>query len=63
LHAAVDISAGTQLTEQKVSIKRPADGLSPMYYDTVLGSETVEDIQEDNPIDAGSVNIDIKRNK
>ncbi|MFD1514258.1 N-acetylneuraminate synthase [Halomarina rubra] len=38
LHASTDVAAGDQFTPENVSVTRPADGLSPTAYDTVLGS-------------------------
>jgi N-acetylneuraminate synthase/N,N'-diacetyllegionaminate synthase len=52
LHAAVDIPAGTLLKQQHIDIIRPADGLSPKEYSSVLGKETKRNIQRGEPISA-----------
>ena len=38
LHAATDVAPGERFTADNVSVTRPADGLSPTVYDSVLGS-------------------------
>jgi N-acetylneuraminate synthase/N,N'-diacetyllegionaminate synthase len=52
LHAAVDIPAGTQLEEQHITVVRPATGLSPSNFSTVLGAQTVKELQAGEPIDS-----------
>jgi N-acetylneuraminate synthase (EC 2.5.1.56) len=40
LHASVDIPAGTRLKKEHLDILRPADGISPALYESLLGTET-----------------------
>jgi N-acetylneuraminate synthase/N,N'-diacetyllegionaminate synthase len=58
LHAAVDIPVETQLEEKHVIIVRPATGLSPANYRTVLGAQTVKEIPAGEPIDSESIDMD-----
>jgi N-acetylneuraminate synthase len=55
LVAARPISEGTVLTEDDVAIKRQGDGLSPMRYWEVLGTEARRDFAPDAPIAPQSV--------
>ncbi len=50
LHASVDIPAGTRLTEEHIDILRPADGISPVFYNDLLGTKTVAAIQQGEPL-------------
>lgn len=50
LHAATDISRDTTIKEEHIEIIRPADGLSPRQYDTIIGMKTSCDIDKDEPI-------------
>ena len=47
LVAANAIPAGTKITSEALTWKRPAHGISPSEIDQVLGRTTVCDIQED----------------
>lgn len=42
-----DVKAGTLLTEDDLTYKRPAFGLSPLYWDQVIGCKAVSDLKED----------------
>jgi len=55
LHAAVDIPAGTRLREEHIEILRPATGLSPYEYETVLDAEVTADIECGDPLTTGDV--------
>jgi len=57
LHAAVDVPAGTVLGEGDVQILRPADGLSPRYYHSVIGAETTRDLTAGEPIGEDDVSV------
>lgn len=46
-----DIHAGELLTEDNISVKRPAVGLSPMEWDRVIGTRAVRDFKADDPIE------------
>jgi N-acetylneuraminate synthase len=48
VHAVTDITAGEELTTEKVKILRPGDqdaGLHPKFYDEILGTTAARDIQ------------------
>jgi len=48
--AACDIKAGDIFTEKNLIAKRPAHGISPSYWDDVIGMKAVIDISEDDVI-------------
>ncbi|HEY1039288.1 MAG TPA: N-acetylneuraminate synthase [Bacteroidia bacterium] len=48
LVAKTDIKAGTVLTEEHFGFKRPANGLSPNYLDTLIGKKTSKDMMQDD---------------
>lgn len=50
LVAAVDIPAGTMLTEAHVTMKRPGDGMPPRLLGQVLGSTARVDISRDTQL-------------
>ncbi len=49
--AASHITKGETLTEQNITTKRPATGLSPMLWDVVIGSVAVCDYEPDDCIE------------
>ena len=50
LYAAKNISEGTTITRDMLTIKGPGGGLLPKYLDIVVGREAKIDIEEDYPI-------------
>lgn len=58
VHAATDLPEGTTLTKANTTVIRPADGLSPSVYDSILGSEITEDLSEGDPILMSMVNLE-----
>ena len=48
--AARDIKRGELLTEDNITVKRPGSGLSPMLWDTVVGTRAIEDFPYDSLI-------------
>ncbi len=48
--AACDIKAGDRFTEANLTTKRPATGLSPMLWDTVIGTVATRDYVTDDLI-------------
>jgi N,N'-diacetyllegionaminate synthase len=48
--AARDIPAGTKITRNMISLKRPAKGISPKFIDIVKGMIVTKDIEEDEAI-------------
>ena len=49
--AAKDIKKGEILTEDNITVKRPGNGISPMRWFEVLGTEAVRDFGEDELIE------------
>ena len=45
------IAAGELFTEENLTVKRPADGLSPMLWDSVIGKTASHDFLPDQPIE------------
>jgi len=50
IHAAVDISKGTVITEAHLKIVRPGNGISPDHLPSIVGSVAAVDIPEDTMI-------------
>ncbi len=48
--AARDIKAGEVLSEENLTTKRPATGLSPMFWDEVIGTTATKDFPKDSLI-------------
>lgn len=48
--AARHIASGEILSEENLATKRPATGLSPMLWDSVVGTRAVRDFAKDEPI-------------
>ena len=48
--AARDIKAGEALTEENITVKRPGNGISPMMWDTVIGTKANKDFKYDELI-------------
>ena len=48
--AARPIAKGELLTEENITVKRPGNGLSPMLWDTVVGTRAVDDFDYDTLI-------------
>ena len=49
LVAKVDIKAGTVLKAEHIAFKRPMNGLSPNYYEKLIGKKLKTDISKDSP--------------
>ncbi len=48
--AKIDIKKGELLTEDKITIKRPGNGINPMRWDEIVGSTAAKDYKEDELI-------------
>ena len=46
--ASQDIEKGEVLTERNITVKRPGDGISPMKWDSVIGSVAVKSYNSDD---------------
>ena len=55
LVAARNIPAGTVISSEDLTWKRPAHGISPRYYDTILGMKARRDLPEDTVLRWGDV--------
>ena len=49
--ASRDIKAGELLTEDNITVKRPGNGVSPMRWDSVVGSRALRDFGRDELIE------------
>lgn len=49
--AATDIRKGEILTEENITVKRPGNGISPMKWDSVLGTAAIRDFLADELIE------------
>ncbi len=49
--ALCDIPEGEILTEKNITVKRPGSGLSPMLWDSVLGTKAVRSFSADELIE------------
>ncbi len=49
--AACDINKGEVMTENKLTVKRPGDGISPMRWEEVVGTRAIRDFKEDELIE------------
>jgi sialic acid synthase SpsE len=48
--AACDITAGTKITPEMLTIKRPGFGVKPKFIDALVGRSATRDIEEDEVI-------------
>ena len=48
--AACPIKAGDLLTEDKLTVKRPGNGISPMRWNEVIGTTAIKDFEEEEVI-------------
>ena len=58
LHTARCIPEATKIEEKHIDVIRPAEGLSPRHYETILGSKTSRNIKKGEPITVEDVLID-----
>lgn len=48
--AACKILVGEEFTPENITVKRPGDGISPMYWDDILGRKSTREYQKDELI-------------
>ncbi len=49
--AATDIRKGEVLTKEKLAVKRPGTGISPMRWEEVIGTKAIRDFKEEEMIE------------
>ncbi len=54
--AAQPIKTGEIFTQENITTKRPGDGLSPMYWDDILGTKATQDYAVDMQVKMGGNN-------
>ena len=55
IHAATDIAEGERFTEDNLAILRPASGLAPTEYESVLGERATAPLEAGDPITGDTV--------
>jgi N,N'-diacetyllegionaminate synthase len=48
--AMEDIKSGDVVTEEKIDIRRPGNGIQPAYFEQILGKKAKKHMSKDNPI-------------
>jgi sialic acid synthase SpsE len=41
---------GETITSELISVKRPAEGIEPKYFQQIIGKKATKDIEEDSAI-------------
>lgn len=59
LHVADDIPEGTRINAEHLEIIRPAEGISPKYYNEVLGSKVKRTLEKGTPITSETIQTNI----
>ena len=57
LVVTTDLEAGSILDENQIGFKRPANGLSPNYLETVVGKKLKKSLKKDDPITFDSIDF------
>ena len=50
LYITKDLKAGDKLTEENTRAIRPGLGLSPKYYEIIIGKKVIKDIKRGTPL-------------
>ena len=50
IYISEDVKAGETISEKNIRVIRPALGLAPKYYDSVIGKKAKTDLQKGNPL-------------
>ncbi len=50
LIARINISKGTKISKEMLTIKRLGTGLAPKYFDKIIGKRAIAEIRKDEPI-------------
>jgi len=51
------LKEGDIITEHDIRSVRPGFGLSPKYYDALIGSKIVKSVEKNSPVTLDSVNL------
>lgn len=62
LHVNTNLNEGDILTKDNVAIKRPANGLSPTLYNSVIGERVTRKLQPDEAIGPDDIAVDVPAN-
>jgi sialic acid synthase SpsE len=54
-----NINAGEILKSEDVGFKRPQNGLSPNYFEQVIGKKLLKDLKKDDPILLDSIDWNV----
>ena len=46
----VDLKKNTKLSKEMVSIKRPAKGIEPKFFSSILGKKTRKNLKKEQPL-------------
>lgn len=57
LVAKTDIKAGTVIQKEHIAFKRPMNGLSPNYFEKIIGKKVKNDIRKDDPFTKDCVDL------
>tara|TARA_B110000438_G_scaffold302454_1_gene360175 strand:- start:1254 stop:2312 length:1059 start_codon:yes stop_codon:yes gene_type:complete len=55
--SALKIPKGTTISKEMLDIKRPGTGIPPKYFEKIIGSSTLKDIEEDIPINFEDISL------
>ena len=54
---SLKIPKGTTISKEMLDIKRPGTGIPPKYFEKIIGSSTLKDIEEDIPINFEDISL------
>jgi N,N'-diacetyllegionaminate synthase len=55
--SVLKIPKGTTISKEMLDIKRPGTGIPPKYFEKIIGSSTLKDIEEDVPINFEDISL------
>jgi len=51
-----DVSRGQVFSETNLGLKRPGNGLPPIFYEQIIGKKAIRDISKGSRVDFGDFN-------
>jgi len=51
------IPKGTIISEEMLDVKRPGTGIPPKFYEKIIGSRALKDIEDDVPINFEDISL------